>query len=142
MSLLRHASKNDLLRKVPLFSTLSRSNIEDIAKSADELAITAGTVMAREGDSGQEFVLVLDGEARVETGGAVINRLGPGGFFGEIAILDGKPRTATVIADTDMKLLVVQSQYFIRILEKTPKLQMEIIAALCRYLREAAGKTA
>lgn len=137
MSLLRHSTKHDLLKKVPLFSKLSKSTLEDIAKNSDELSPAAETVLAREGETGREFVFVLDGEARVESGGVVINRLGPGSFFGEIALLDGKPRTATVIADTDMALLVVQSQYFTQMLEKTPKLQMEIISALCRYFREA-----
>ena len=137
MSLLRHSTKHDLLKKVPLFSKLSRSNLDDIAKSADELSVKSGTVMAREGDTGHEFIFVLEGEARVESGGAVINRLGAGSFFGEIALLDGKPRTASVVADTDMSVLVVQSQYFTQMLENTPKLQMEIITALCRYIREA-----
>ncbi|MFH1983729.1 MAG: cyclic nucleotide-binding domain-containing protein [Pseudomonadota bacterium] len=140
MSLLRHSTKHDLLKKVPLFSKLSKSNLEDIAKSSDEVSFPVGTVLAREGETGHEFVFVLDGEARVESGGAVINRLGPGSFFGEIALLDGKSRTASVIADTDMALLVVQSQYFTQVLEKAPKLQMEIISALCRYLREAQSQ--
>lgn len=137
MSLLRSSSKHDLLKKVPLFSKLSRSNLGDIAKACDETQLSAGSVLAREGEIGQEFVYVLEGEARVETGGSEVRRLGPGSFFGEIALLDGKPRTATVTADTDMKVLVVQSQYFNKVLERAPQLQMEIIRALCRYIREA-----
>ena len=132
----RHSSKHDLLKKVPLFSGLKRSDLNDIAKVTDESNLQAGKVLAQEGKTGMEFVFILEGEARVESDGREIRRLGPGNFFGEIAILDGKPRTATVIAETDIKVLVIHSQYFTSVLKKNPGLQMEIIRALCRYIRE------
>jgi len=130
-------SKQDLLRQAPLFAGLSKRSLSKIGKMADEVDIKAGAVLAKQGTRGYEFVLILEGEARVERDGVVVNRLSKNNFFGEIALLDGKPRVATVIAETDIRLLVVHSRFFKTLLNETPNLQKEIILALCRYLREA-----
>jgi CRP/FNR family cyclic AMP-dependent transcriptional regulator len=135
-------TKHDLLRKVPLFSDLSKKNLNEIAKVTDEMKVAPGKVLAKEGARGLEFILILEGEARVEKDGEIINRLSVNNFFGEIALIDGRPRAATVVAETDMKLLVVGSRFFTRLLEVTPGLSKEIMIALCKYLREAESKRA
>jgi CRP/FNR family cyclic AMP-dependent transcriptional regulator len=133
----KQTTKRDLLKKVPLFSNLSKGNLDEIAKIADETEVSAGKAIAKEGETGLEFVFILEGQAKVEKHGKVVNRLAPHDFFGEVAIIDGRPRTATVTAETDMKLLVVESRYFARLLEKTPGLLNEIMVALCKYIRDA-----
>ena len=130
-------TKNDLLKKVPLFSSLSKANLDEIAKIADEVEMPAGRVLAKAGDTGLEFIFILEGRAKVEKHGKVVNHLSVNDFFGEVAIIDGRPRTATVIAETNMKLLVVESRYFALLLQKTPGLLNEIVIALCRYVRDA-----
>jgi CRP/FNR family cyclic AMP-dependent transcriptional regulator len=133
----KQTTKRDLLKKVPLFSTLSKGNLDEIAKIADEVETPVGKVLAKEGETGLEFIFILEGQAKVEKRGKVVNRLAPHDFFGEVAIIDGRPRTATVIAETDMTLLVVESRYFTRLLEKTPGLLNEIMVSLCKYIRDA-----
>ena len=129
-----------MLKKVPLFSDLSKRNLNEIAKITDELEVPAGKVLAREGETGLEFVLILQGKVKVEKDGKLINRLSANDFFGEIALIDKKPRLATVIAETDSKILVVESRSFERLLEQAPRLSNEIMVALCKYVRAADSK--
>ena len=131
------SEKHELLKKVPLFSDLSKNGLKEIAQIADEIQREAGAVLAQQGDIGQEFMFILEGEARVEKDGKTINRLGPNDFFGEISIVDLQPRTASVIADTPIKLLVIHSRYFKELIEKVPGFAGEVITALCNYIREA-----
>ena len=107
MLLRRHADKIDDLKKVPLFSALNRRHLDVIARHADEVKRNAGAVLARQGARGLEFLLIVEGSARVEKDGKVIAHLGAGDFFGEMSLLDGKPRSATVVADAPVLLLVV-----------------------------------
>jgi CRP/FNR family cyclic AMP-dependent transcriptional regulator len=136
----QHSYKRDVLKQVPLFSNLNKRSLDDIGKIADKVEVSAGKVLAKEGTLGLEFAFILEGEARVEKGGKVINRLSANDFYGEIAIIDRKPRTATVIAETDMKLLVVHSRFFRPLLEKTPDLANQLVIALCKYIREAESQ--
>lgn len=129
--------KHELLRKVPLFDALGKNGVKEIAQIADEIQREAGTVLAQQGDIGQEFMFIVEGEARVEKDGETINRLGPHDFFGEISIVDLQPRTASVVADTSVTLLVVHSRYFKELIDKVPGFASEVITALCRYIREA-----
>ncbi len=131
------SQKNDVLKNVPLFSNLSKKNLDEISRISDEVHRPAETVLAKEGDVGSEFILIVEGEARVEKGGEIINKLPPFSFFGEVSIIDGQPRTASVIADTDVKLLVIHSRYFHELLAKVPELAKETLLALCQYLRKA-----
>ena len=95
MALGRNA-KVDLIRKVPLFGQLSRAEVNEVAKIADEIDVKAGKVLTREGDRGNEFFVLLDGAAEVHRGGRKVRMLGAGDFFGEIALVSRSPRTATV----------------------------------------------
>ena len=137
MLLRRHADKIDDLKKVPLFSALNRRHLDVIAGRADEVKRDAGTTLARQGARGLEFLLIVEGSARVEKGGKVIAHLGPGDFFGEMSLIDGKPRSATVVADTPVLLLVVDVRSFGRLLETVPGLSNKVMATLCERLRAA-----
>ena len=137
MLLRRSSQKTDLLRKVPMFSDLSQRHLREIGKHADEVKVEAGRVLAQQEKKGWEFILVVDGKARVEKDGKIIRELSEGDFFGEISLIDGEPRTATVTAETDMTLLVVHQTSFNRLLEDIPGLQRKILIALCSYVRRA-----
>ena len=136
--LLRHSSqKIDLLKKVPLFSNLSQRHLREISKHADQVQVETGKVLTQQGKTGLEFIFIVDGKARVEKGGKVIRQLSGGDFFGEIALIDGKPQTATVTAETDMTVLIVHKTSFDHLLDMIPGLQKKILISLCDYLRRA-----
>lgn len=139
--LLRHRSqKADALKEVPLLSGLSRRHLDLIARHADEVNVEAGRVLARQGGLGLEVFLVLEGEARVEQDGRMIARVGPGEVLGEVSLIDQKPRSATVIADTPMVLLVVPSRSFAALLDEVPALRRKVMVALCERLRAADAR--
>jgi CRP/FNR family cyclic AMP-dependent transcriptional regulator len=137
MLLRRSSQKIDLLKKVPLFSNLSQRHLGEIGKHADQVKVEAGRVLVQQGKIGWEFIFIVEGKARVEKDGKVIRQLSEGDFFGEISLIDGEPRTSTVIAETDMTLLVVHKTSFDHLLETIPGLQRKILISLCKYLRRA-----
>jgi len=101
------------------------------------VSIKAGKVLAQQGRTGREFVFIVEGKAQVKKDGKVIRHLSSGDFFGEISLIDGKPQTATVIAETDMTILLVHSSSFDHLLDTIPGLQKKIMVSLCKYLRRA-----
>ncbi|MBW2096628.1 MAG: cyclic nucleotide-binding domain-containing protein [Deltaproteobacteria bacterium] len=133
----RRSQKIDLLRKVPLFNKLNKRQLNEIGKYADELPMKAGQMLAQQDKRGLDFDFIVEGKARVEKDGEFIRYLTAGDFFGEIAIIDGAPRTATVIAETDMTLLVVSKRSFDYLLDTVPGLQKKMLVSLCSYLRRA-----
>ncbi len=137
--MLRHRSsqKMDLLKKVPLFSTLSKRHLGDIAKHTDQVQVETNRVLVQQGKPGWEFIFIVEGKARVEKDGKVIRQLSQGDFFGEISLMDGEPRASSVIAETDMTLLIVHKTSFDHLLETIPGLQRKILISLCQYLRRA-----
>jgi len=137
MPLFTRDQKMDLLKKVPMFSELSKSHLREISKHTDNVAKKAGDVLARQGNKGWEFFFIIEGKARVEKDGRVIRNLTSGDFFGEISLIDREPRTASVIAETDMDLLVVHSRSFNHLLDMTPGLSEKILISLCKYIRRA-----
>ena len=140
MRLLGRSYKRDLLKSVPLFKDLSKRNLDEVAKYADEVRKKQGTVLAQQGSRGLEFIFIIEGEARVERDGKVINRLSANDFFGEISLIDQRPRMATVIADSDVRLLVVHARSFRQLLDTVPGLAYKIMVGLCKYLREAEAQ--
>ena len=108
----RHSQNIDILRKVPLFSKLNKHHLNKIGKHAVETSIRKGELLAREGTKGSDFTFIVEGKAWVEKDGKIINYLSAGEFFGEISLIDGKPRAASVIAETDMTVLVVDTNSF------------------------------
>ncbi len=142
MLLTRRSDKVDVLKKVPLFSGLNRRYLHLIAREADEVKVEAGAVLTKQGGLGLEFLLILEGGARVERDGKVIARLGSGDFFGEMSLIDGLPRSAAVIADSPSVLLVIQTRAFRSLLDTVPGLQKSLLVTLCERLRAADTRLA
>jgi len=141
MLLRRGSQKIDLLKKVPLFSNLSQKHLREIAKHADQVQVEAGRVLVEQGGKGWEFIFIVEGKARVEKNGKAIRQLLGGDFFGEISLIDGEPRTSTVIAETYMVLLIVHKPSFDHLIDTIPGLQRKILISLCQYLRRAEKAT-
>ena len=137
MLLKRRSEKADVLKGVPLFKELSGRHLSLIARHADEVTVDEGKVLTRQGELGREFLLILEGRARVERDGQVIARLGADEFFGEMSLIDGKARSATVTATTPMTLLVIETRSFRSLLAEIPELQKKILLSLCERLRLA-----
>lgn len=128
--------KEDALAQVPMFSALNRKELKQVIRLVDEITRPAGTVLADEGESGREFFLILEGNADVLKGRKRVASLGPGQFFGEISLIDHGPRTATVRAASDVKLLLVGSREFSGLLDKVPNIAKRLLIHLCTRLRE------
>jgi CRP/FNR family transcriptional regulator, cyclic AMP receptor protein len=126
--------KIELIRKVPLFSKLKKKGLEDVAHIADELDLPQGKVMAEEGDRGREFFVLLDGEADVTKGDRSINRLHKGDFFGEIALVTHMPRTASVTATSDVRVLVITERDFAALLKRSPEVSRGVAEALAERI--------
>src|SRR5271156_3717376 len=106
---LRKNEKVEMLAGVDLFSRCTKAELSRIASLTSEYPASAGETLTRRGERGSEFFVIVDGKATATRDGVVLAHLGPGSFFGELALLDRGPRTATVTADTDMRLLVLSA---------------------------------
>lgn len=126
--------KIDLIRKVPLFARCSRTELKEIALLADEIDLHEGKEMTREGAPGREFFVLLDGTADVKKNRRRVNTLGPGDFFGEIALVSREPRTATVIATSPVRALVITDRSFRRLLDDAPQVQTKVMEAMAQRL--------
>jgi CRP-like cAMP-binding protein len=126
--------KIDLIRKVPLFARCSRAELKEIALLADEIDLHEGTEMTRQGAPGREFFVLLDGTADVKKNRRRVNMLGPGDFFGEIALVSREPRTATVIATSPVRALVITDRSFRRLLDDAPRVQTKVMEAMAQRL--------
>jgi CRP/FNR family cyclic AMP-dependent transcriptional regulator len=127
--------KLDLLRTVPLFAGLSRAEIERMGALTDEVDLPAGRVLMREGEHGREMFVLVDGAARVERAGGQIAQSGPGALLGEIALLDGGPRTATVTLTADSRLLVLGRREFVAAMDEMPEIRLRVMESVARRLR-------
>lgn len=134
--------KLELLRRVPLLSRLGGKELLRVGMLADELDLEKGRVLMRQGDRGEEMFLVVDGEASVERDGVEVARRGPGEFFGEIALLDGGPRTATVTLTQDSRLLVIGRRDFQSMIDEFPEVRLQVLEALAHRVRSAEPESA
>jgi CRP-like cAMP-binding protein len=125
------------LSKVPLFSGCSQRDLQTIARVVKDIDHDEGTVIAREGEPGIGLFVIADGSAEVTIGGAKKASLGPGDFFGEIALLDGGPRTATVTATSDVKLLGLTEWVFRGLMQEHPSIAVKTLQAMAGRLRNA-----
>ena len=127
------------LGRVPLFAACSQKDLRSIARAGDEIRVPAGQTLCEEGKPGREFFLILDGKAAVRRGKSKKNEvtLGPGQYFGEMALLDRGPRSATVVADTDMNLLVLGQREFHGVVDEVPTLAHKLLATMAGRLRDA-----
>jgi CRP/FNR family cyclic AMP-dependent transcriptional regulator len=133
----RDADSIERLRRVPLFSACSNRELRAIAGVVKEVRHPKGTVIAREGDPGVGLFVIVDGTAEVTIGGKRMAKLGPGDFFGEIALLDGGPRSATVTATTDLKLLGLTEWVFRGLLQEHPSIAVKTLESMAGRLRDA-----
>jgi CRP/FNR family cyclic AMP-dependent transcriptional regulator len=134
---LHRNEKVDWIRHVPLFSQCSKRELAQIAGIADELDLSDGKILIREGERGREFFVLLEGNADVTKDGRHVNTLGPGDFFGEIALVSHSPRTATVTASSPVHTLVITERSFRRLLDDQPEIQRKVLLALAERLAPA-----
>ena len=130
------ASQLDHLKAVPLFAGLNKKQLQLIAKSSDEVILPAGDVLVDQGQTGREAFLLLSGTVTVKRNGRKVAALGPGAIVGELALLDHGPRTATVTADTDITVLVVDRRNFLEIIESSHTLTSRLLEYLASRIRE------
>lgn len=119
-------AKAELIRSLPLFRDCTPSEVAEVAAIADEVDLSAGRTLAAEKADGQEFVVIIEGTATVTQGDTVVNTMGAGDFFGEIALVNGGPRTASVVADTSVHALVIEGHAFRRLLEDAPDIREKV----------------
>jgi CRP/FNR family transcriptional regulator, cyclic AMP receptor protein len=131
---LGHNSKIDLIKRVPLFASASKAELEEIASIADEIDLPEGKVVIKEGDAGREFIVLIEGTADVERGGRKLASLGPGDFAGEIALIAKLPRTATITTTSPVRALVITDRAFRQLLEHSPQIQIGVLTALAERL--------
>jgi CRP-like cAMP-binding protein len=129
----------ETLATVPLFSACSKKELQMVAKTADPVTYPAGKAVVTEGAAGTEFFVIIDGQARVERHGRHVAVLGPGGFFGDLALLDRAPRNASVIAESELHVAKLGQRAFDALLE-VPGFSKKLLAGLARRLREQDAK--
>ena len=133
------ATKNERiehLRNVPLFSGCSTKDLQKIAKASDEVAVGAGHIICDQGQVGREAFVIMSGSATVRRNGKKVTVLGAGSVVGELSLLDRGPRTATVTADGDVELLVIDQRHFAAVIDEVPAVAHKILASLAERIRE------
>jgi CRP/FNR family cyclic AMP-dependent transcriptional regulator len=133
------AVPTQILRSVPLFTGLTDTAISAVAEMAMETSYDAGAVLVREGDPGDRFIALVDGSARVERGGQPVATLGAGDFLGEIALVDGEPRTATVTATDKIRAFEIRRADFTALMDRSPVVRLGILMALTERVRALAA---
>lgn len=128
------------LKSIWLFSSCSTSELRKIRSSLEEVTVPAGKVLVEEGTIGREFFLIVTGTAKVVRNGRKVATLGTGSHFGELALLDRRPRTASVVSEDVMDVLVLDQRHFNGLLESVPSIARKLLAALATRLREADAK--
>jgi CRP-like cAMP-binding protein len=126
------------LANVPIFSGCSKRELAIIARAAKEVSHREGTVVAREGERGIGLFLILEGNAAITIGGKTKAKLGPGDFFGEVALLDGGPRTATVTALSPLRLVGITGWVFRGLLMEHPSIALKTLEAVAGRLRSVS----
>ena len=123
------------LAGVPFFDGFSADELQRVAELADDVDAEKGAVLVEQGRVGQECYVILDGQASVYVGDEHVTTSGPGSMVGEMALLEHKPRNATVVADTPMKLIVFDTRAFKQLLEEMPKVNDRVMETLAARLR-------
>ena len=134
---LRKDAKIQLIRKIPLFKHCTARELGEIAAIADELDLKEGTELTKEGEAGREFFAIVEGTADVLMGKNRINSVRQGDFLGEIALIMGRPRTATVKATSPVRVLVITARDFRGLLEKHPEIQRKVLLSAAERLATA-----
>lgn len=123
------------LQRVPLFSGFNEDELRRVAELSRIVEAPAGSIVTQMGEPGDSFFVIIDGMAAVRTPVGTGSQLLPGDFFGEMSLVDGEPRSATIVATTDLRLLIVDRLHFWRLLDETPDLIRRILTILSRRVR-------
>ena len=136
----RRASVSESMAHIPMFTACTRRELQAISKLTTQQTVAAGKELTREGEGGSEFAIILEGSAVATRKGREIARLGPGDYYGEIALLDPGVRTATVTAETPMTLAVLTPAEFSQALDEVPALAHKIMRGLARRIHELSAE--
>jgi voltage-gated potassium channel len=128
------ADIDQTLSRIPIFSECSKKELRAISKLVTPMNVPQGKVLTTEGETGREFMIIASGRATVRRNGRKVATLGAGDFFGELAVLAGVPRTATVVADTDMSVEVLNRQEFSSLLDESPVMAKKILLGAVKRL--------
>ena len=139
MRLFNQDTKVQALKRVPLFEGLSRKELADLARVTDDLEVPTGQVLCKEGDTGHEFFVIVEGEIDVTKGGKMVAQRDGGEFVGEIALLENVPRTATVTATTPLRLFVLTRQDFRQLVDANRTVEQKVMRALARRVVELSS---
>jgi CRP/FNR family transcriptional regulator, cyclic AMP receptor protein len=143
MGRIRNDERIEVLASVWLFERCSQRELHELAAITTPLVVEPGRVLAREGEPGSAFVVVVEGEAEVTSGGRTLATVGSGSFFGELALLDDGPRTASVTARTEMLVLVMNRHEFDELVDRAlPSVARKMLTVLAGRLRDADARLA
>ena len=127
--------KLELLHSIPLFSRFDHKHLVRLGVLTEEVDVPSGKVLIRQGELGDDLMVLVTGLVAVERDGERINKLGPGEFFGEIALIERGPRTATVTAETPSRLLILNHRAFHSLMEEFPEVAASVLVTLAHRLR-------
>jgi CRP-like cAMP-binding protein len=127
--------KIEVLSKLHLFGACTRDELAELARLFDEIERPAGTVLVREGEPGNEFYVIVDGTATTTIDGHIVGTLTAGDFFGEMALLEHAPRSATITTETDTELLVADARSFTALVDQAPSVGMRMMRLMSERLR-------
>ena len=138
MALFTRDTKVEALRRAPLFEGLSDKELGEVAVRTDDLDFPAGKVLCREGETGSEFYVIMEGEAEVTRNGQAVATHSPGSFFGEVALVEDVPRTATVTTTTPIRCFMLTRGRFLHVLNDFPDVERKVMRALAKRLAAAS----
>ena len=136
MKLFSQDTKVQALKGAPLFDSLSRKDLTQLARVSEDLEVEPGKVLCKEGEIGHEFFVIIDGKVNVSRKGRRVATRGSGEFLGEIALLEEMPRTATVVAETPVRVVVLTRKDFRHLLDQNPGVERKVLRTLARRLAE------
>lgn len=123
------------LREIGIFSELSKRELKTVSRLMTELSLKEGATLTRQGEPGREFMIISSGTARVEIDGVTVAHLGPGDFLGELAVISGTPRTATVTSTSPIVVEVLNRREFMALLDESASLGRKIMVAAVKRLQ-------
>jgi CRP-like cAMP-binding protein len=130
----------DHLASVSLFSACSKKELQAVARASDQVDLAEGRALCEQGSIGREAFIILDGKAEVKRNGRKVATLSAGDCFGELALLDHGPRTATVTATTPLKVLVIGAREFAGVLDEVPPIAHKLLKSLAGRIRDLDAK--
>jgi CRP/FNR family transcriptional regulator, cyclic AMP receptor protein len=139
--MVRDREREAVIAEVDLFRDLPKARLKRLALAAREVSHPAGKALAAEGQGALAFHYILDGTATVSRDGRELRTLGPGDYFGEISMIDGQPRSATVVASEPMRVLAIPHQDFEQVIDEDPGFARHLLKTLCGRLREAEARS-